>query len=307
MRDTDRNTSNPNTADLNGIDLAHLQTWIGREQVVVDDLSPHPARALSAALERPGYTPPLPVVGDALPPAWQWLYFVDTPSRLQTGADGHPRTGGFLPPVPLPRRMWAAGHFTVHAPLVLGTPAEKHSVVSHVDLKQGSSGTLVFVTVTHTLRQGGQVCIDEEQNLVYRAMPTAPAPLPVGESAPLDADWRIAVQPDPVLLFRFSALTYNGHRIHYDRPYAIEQEFYPALVVHGPLQATLLADSVRAHCPGCGITDFRFRAQRPLFDTDTLWVCGKRAGDRVALWTESHDGFIGMTATAVLTGAVGAC
>lgn len=285
------------------IDLAHLQTWIGREKVVTDDLSPQRACALSAALERQGYQPPLPVAGSALPPAWQWLYFVDTPSALATGLDGHPKTGDFLPPVPLPRRMWAAGQFTQHQPLLLGSVAQKRSRVSQVDLKQGASGTLVFVTVKHSIEQAGEVCIEEEQNIVYRQMPTGPAPLPPGKAAPEAADWCIDIEPDPVLLFRYSALTYNGHRIHYDRQYAIAEEFYPALVVHGPLQATLLANSVREYCASDArnpIVAFSFRAQRPLFDTDRLSICGRREGNEVTLWTRSHDGFIGMTASARL-------
>jgi 3-methylfumaryl-CoA hydratase len=283
------------------IDIDHLQTWVGREKVVTDDLSPHQARALSAALERDGYQPALPGVGSVLPPAWQWLYFVDTPSALMTGSDGHQMTGDFLPPVPLPRRMWAAGKFAVHKPVLLGAAAQKRSVVSSVDLKQGSTGTLVFVTVKHTIEQARQVCVEEEQNIVYLEMPTGPSPLPLGKVAPEHADWIIDIQPDPVLLFRFSALTYNGHRIHYDRHYAINDEFYPALVVHGPLQATLLANSVREHCAGLDIVDFSFHAQRPLFDTDRFSVCGKRECDEVTLWTRSHDGFIGMMATARLS------
>ena len=282
------------------IDIEHLQTWVGREQIVEDDLSPVKARALSAALEREGYQSPLPEAGDLLPPAWQWLYFVDTPGALMTGVDGHPKTGGFLPPVPLPRRMWAAGKFSVSKQLVLGTPAKKRSVVTSVELKEGSTGTLVFVTVKHSIEQDGAVCIDEEQNIVYREMPTGPSPLPPGKAAPEQADWAIGLQPDPVLLFRFSALTYNGHRIHYDRQYAIDEEFYPALVVHGPLQATLLADSVRENCPGHTIESFSFRAQRPLFDVDSLSICGKCNGNKIEVWTRSHDGFVGMKASATL-------
>lgn len=283
------------------IDIDHLQSWVGREKVLTDGLSPHQARALSAALEREGYRPALPDAGSVLPPAWHWLYFADTPSALMTGSDGHPKTGDFLPPVPLPRRMWAAGKFVVHNPVLLGVVAQKRSVVSGVDLKQGSTGALVFVTVKHSIEQSGQVCVEEEQNIVYREMPTGPSPLPSGKVPPEEADWVIDIQPDPVLLFRFSALTYNGHRIHYDRHYAIEEEFYPALVVHGPLQATLLANSVREHCAGLEIADFSFRAQRPLFDTDRLSVCGKCQDDKVSLWTRSHDGFIGMAATAHLS------
>lgn len=283
------------------IDIAHLQTWIGREQITVDDMSVFKAQALANALQRETYSLPYPEAGVELNPAWQWLYFVDIPSALQTGQDGHPKTGGFLPPVPLPRRMWAAGNFNYLAPIVLGVAAEKRSVVTHVELKEGSTGTLVFVTVKHVISQQGRVCLKEEQNIVYREMPTAAVALPPGKQAPEDSDWTIAIQPDPVLLFRFSALTYNGHRIHYDRQYAIDDEFYPALVVHGPLQATLLANTALEHCPNERISEFSFRAQRPLFDTDKFSLCGKREGDELTLWTQSHDGFIGMKASATLS------
>lgn len=285
------------------IDISHLQTWVGREKTVVDDLSADKARALSAALEREDYRPALPESGSALPPCWQWIYFVDTPSALTTSGDGHPKTGGFLPPVPLPRRMWAAGNFAIHLPVLLGTPAHKRSVVSSVDLKQGATGTLVFVTVRHTIEQAGRICMEEEQNIVYREMPAEPSPLAPGKTAPKDTDWVIDIRPDPVLLFRYSALTYNGHRIHYDRQYAIEEEFYPALVLHGPLQATLLANCARQFYADTELSQlmyFSFRALRPLFDTDCLSLCGKRDGNTLSLWTRSHEGFVGMTATAQL-------
>lgn len=296
------------TVSRPAIDIDHLKTWIGREQTVENGLPPASARALSAALERDDHRPALPSAGDALPPAWQWLYFLETPSALNTGTDGHPKTGGFLPPVPLGRRMWAAGNFKIRRPLMLGRSARKKSVVSDVELKEGASGTLVFVTVKHTVDQFSEVCIEEEQNLVYLEIPTRASPLPPGRRAPDDADFCINIQPDPVLLFRYSALTYNSHRIHYDRLYAVESEFYPGLVVHGPLQATLLADSAAKFFGDDGkfrVADFSFRAQRPLFDSDPLSICGTREGDELRLWTRSHDGFIGMTATARLTDGEG--
>lgn len=279
-------------SDSNAIDIDFLKTWVGKERIREDDLSPFKAQALGAALDREATL----VAGDALPPTWQWLYFVDTPQASATGPDGHPKTGGFLPPVPLPRRMWAAGNFTIAKPLTLGCPAQQSSVIKSVDLKAGKSGTLLFVNVEHSTRQNGELCLVEEQNIVYRDMPTTSAPLPPGELAPADADWEMPITPDPVLLFRYSALTYNGHRIHYDRDYAVNSEFYPALVVHGPLLATLLAELVVKHIPGAQMETFQFRAQRPSFDTDNFTVCGKRNGDNLALWTRSHDGFIGMSA-----------
>lgn len=282
------------------IDIDYLKTWVGNEKTVTDEISKFKVDALSTALSVEDNRHNFLQGANDLPPAWQWLYFLDTPDRSNTGEDGHPKTGGFLPPVPLPRRMWAAGKFSIRKPIKYGSPAERRSIVSNVDLKQGSTGALVFATVNHTISQNGGVCIEEEQNIVYREMPNSPMPLLEGKQAPSDCDWAIEVRPDPVLLFRYSALTYNGHRIHYDRDYAVEREFYPALVVHGPLQATLLANSVRQNHSERQIIDFEFRAQRPLFDTDAFQVCGKSVGNKVKLWTRDKDGFIGMIANATL-------
>lgn len=281
---------------MSQIDIDFLRTWVGKENSVTDDFNPFPARALAAALDHSD----LPSKGDALPLPWHWLYFLDTPTASATGCDGHPKKGGFLPPVPLPRRMWAAGSLQVDQPLLLGTSAQRKSTIRSVELKEGKSGALVFVTIEHVLQQNGQVCIREEQNVVYRDMPLAAIPLPLGEIALDNADWCKSLVPDPVLLFRFSALTYNCHRIHYDRKYAIEDEFYPALVVHGPLLATLLLDLVIANCEGERVAKFGFRAVRPTFDLGPLTVSGKRAGNQVSLWSADHQGFVGMTANAVL-------
>jgi 3-methylfumaryl-CoA hydratase len=278
------------------IDIDHLRQWVGREQVVEQAIDPFPAVALSGLLDRA--TPP--AVGGALPLPWHWLYFLETPARAATGVDGHPQRGGFLPPVPLPRRMWAAGSLQCDHPLRLGLPARKRSTVRRVDLKEGRSGPLVFVTVDHLLEQDGRVCLREEQNIVYREAPTGPAPLPAGEPATRAAQWSATLQPDPALLFRFSALTYNGHRIHYDRDYAVREEFYPALVVHGPLLATALLDLLERGRPGVPVRAFRFRALRPAFDTDTLQLCAAADGDTVELWTQDAHGHIGMTAQATL-------
>jgi 3-methylfumaryl-CoA hydratase len=281
---------------MSAIDLDHLRQWTGRERSVVDDLHPFAARALANALD--DKTPP--TAGDALPPGWQWLYFLDTPAASDTGADGHPKLGGFLPPNPLPRRMWAAGQMQIVHPLRLGRPATRHTTIRSVDAKSGKSGPLVFVTLDHRITQDDRVCIQEEQNLVYREMPSGPAPLPPGEAAPADADWRRTVTPDPVLLFRYSALTYNSHRIHYDRHYAVECEFYPALVVHGPLLATLLIELVRTQLPHVQLSSFRFRAMRPTFDIRPFHVCGKRHGQRLQLWTSDHANELCVSAEAEL-------
>ncbi|HWH84076.1 MAG TPA: MaoC family dehydratase N-terminal domain-containing protein [Burkholderiaceae bacterium] len=282
---------------MNLIDIHDLQRWVGRQAESTQSLDPFPARALAAALDR---VDALPADG-TLPLPWHWLYFLDTPTSSGTGADGHPTRGGFLPPVPLPRRMWAAGRLRVMAPLVLGQPAYKTSRIASVDLKEGKTGALVFVNLEHTLQQRGMTCLVEEQNIVYRDMPVASAPLPATEAAATDADWETTILPDPVLLFRFSALTYNGHRIHYDRDYAVQHEFYPALVVHGPLLATWLLDLLRREVRDATVSEFRFRAVRPTFDTDVVRVCGKRDGMQVMLWTANTQGFVGMTARATLS------
>ncbi|MEO8297347.1 MAG: acyl-CoA dehydrogenase [Burkholderiales bacterium] len=278
------------------IDIEHLRGWVGRQQVAEQTIEPYPARALAGLLDQPQ----APVAGDPLPLPWHWLYFLDTPSRAGTGPDGHPKRGGFLPPVPLPRRMWAAGKLQITQPLVIGAAARRVSTVRSVELKEGKTGPLVFVTLDHELLQGDRLCLREEQNLVYREAPAAPAPLPPGEAAATTSAWSATVVPDPVLLFRFSALTYNGHRIHYDRDYATQQEFYPALVVHGPLLATLLLDLLQRERPGAAISEFRFRAQRPAFDTDPVKLCGAIDGAQVKLWTVDPQGMVGMSATATL-------
>lgn len=196
--------------------------------------------------------------------------------------------------------MWAAGNLQIEQPLVLGRPGHKKSTIRSVALKEGKSGALVFVTIEHALYQNDRLCILEEQNVVYRDVPSGPAPLPAGDMAPDDTDWIMTVVPDPVLLFRYSALTYNSHRIHYDRDYAVKEEFYPALVVHGPLLATFLLDLVGVQLADNRIAKFSFRAVRPIFDRAPFKVCGKRNGNQVNLWTADSDGFVAMTASAEL-------
>ncbi|WP_439589028.1 FAS1-like dehydratase domain-containing protein [Hydrogenophaga sp.] len=274
------------------IDLDHLRQWVGRSATQEQHLEPFAARALAGLLDRTD----APGEGDALPLLWHWLYFLEAPSRAGTGVDGHPKRGGFLPPVPLPRRMWAAGELTLHRPLRLGRSARKTSTVRSVDLKQGKAGALVFVTVAHELAQDDRACISELQHIVYREAPAAPAPLPPGETAPTAAEWSRELLPDTPLLFRYSALTYNGHRIHYDRDYATQVEFYPGLVVHGPLLATLLLDLAAREKADAAVAHFSFRAQRPAFDTDALRLCGRPDDGGAALWTADPSGAIGMTA-----------
>ncbi len=242
--------------------------------------------------------------GTPLPPLWHWLSFLPLYRQGELGEDGHAQRGGFLPPVPLPRRMWAGGQLELRAPLVVGDAVERTSTVANVVEKEGRSGRLVFVTVEHEVRRAGapEPAIVERQDIVYReaARPGDPAPAPT--PAPTDAAFTRRIAPDAVLLFRYSALTFNGHRIHYDRRYATEVEGYPGLVVHGPLIATLLVDLVARELPEAAVTGFRFRAVRPAFDTAPLLVSGVREGADVRLWAHDEDGWLCMDATATVAG-----
>jgi 3-methylfumaryl-CoA hydratase len=276
------------------LDIDHLREWVGREQDREQAIEPFPARALAGLLEREK----APQEGDPLPLPWHWLYFLDTPRRSEIGGDGHPARGGFLPPVPLPRRMWAAGRIEVAAPLTVGAHVRKVSTVTKVDLKQGKSGPLVFVTVRHQFEQARKVCLVEDQEIVYREAPTGPAALPPGEPAAATAMSSRLFRPDPATLFRFSALTYNGHRIHYDHEYATQVEFYPALVVHAPLLATLLLDLAAHVHPGSFVARFEFRAVRPSFDTGSVRLCASPTAQGAGLWTVDDEGFVGMKASA---------
>ncbi len=255
--------------------------WIGRTETVTDVLEPSRTNALCAAL---GNAVQLEA-GAVLPALHHWLYFWTVHPPPGLGPDGHPAKGGFLPPVPLPRRMWAGGRLSFLSPLRLGERIARTSTILKVEEKSGKSGPLVFVTVEHRLANARGEAIVEEQDLVYRAASASGPPLPASGGAAPDAPWRDDVMPDPVLLFRYSALTMNGHRIHYDRPYAMNEEAYPALVVHGPLQATLLAGLAvrRLERP---LSRFEFRGQSPAFDGVTLHVCGQADGEGASLWSE---------------------
>ncbi|OYU48867.1 MAG: acyl-CoA dehydrogenase [Rhizobiales bacterium PAR1] len=265
-------------------DIAHLSQWIGRSEERHERLAPFPANALAATLDRadPAYGE-----GTSLPPLWHWLHFLPIHAMSDVGADGHAEKGGFLPPVTLPRRMWAGSRFTFHKPLVIGDTVSRVSTIAKVEHKVGRTGELVFVTVKHLLSGAGGLAIEEEHDIVYReaAQPGAAAPAPV--AAPIEADWRRPIHPDAVLLFRYSALTFNSHRIHYDLEYVTKVEGYPGLIVHGPLIATLLLDGLRRQKPEARVAKFSFRAVAPIFHIDAFSVCGRFIGPGQAkLWAE---------------------
>ena len=273
-----------------------LQAWVGREQVCDDVITQAPVSGLSATLD---YRQPRARAGEALPPLWHWLYFLPAPAASRLDTDGHALRGDFLPPVPLPRRMWAGSGIRFVAPLQVGDAVRRLSIIEAVDYKCGRSGELVFVTLLHRVLRAGELAIEERQKLVYRqAVAAAPAPQP----APFTAQWSRTLVPDPVLLFRYSALTFNSHRIHYDQRYATEQEAYPGLVVQGPLSATLLLDLLERELPGARLGSFEFRALRPLFAGDTIELQGRRQGQAVDLWALDREGALAMTAAATLAG-----
>jgi 3-methylfumaryl-CoA hydratase len=281
------------------VNIDHLREWLGRTESRADVITPTPVAALSATLDRED---PSPQAGDALPPLWHWLYFLPICRQSEVGDDGHPRRGGFLPPVPLPRRMWAGSRLQFHHPLRVGDTVSRVSTIVDVKHKEARSGALVFVLVRHEIRNAGGVALTEEHDIVYRDNPTPGEPVPKPQEAPGNHAWAREIHPETVLLFRFSALTFNGHRIHYDRPYVTEVEGYPGLVVHGPFVATLLLDLLRRNLPDARVASFAFRAVRPLFDIAPFSVCGKVEADgkTVKLWAKDSAGWLTLDATAVL-------
>lgn len=275
--------------------LDHLKDWIGRSEEVADSATAAPLAGLAATLDH--IDPPWPA--GELPPLGHWLYFLPKAPQREIAEDGHPHRGGFLPPVPLPRRMWAGGQLEFLAPVRPGAALHRRSTIADVQPKSGRSGAMVFVKVLHEISVGpvggGTLAVREVHDIVYREAPRPGEAPPPSEPAP-DAVWRRPLTPDPVLLFRFSALTFNGHRIHYDRKYCEEVEGYPGLIVHGPLTATLLVDLFLRENPGARVTAFRFRARRPLFDIHPLTLCGAPAPGGATLWALDHEGKLAMTA-----------
>lgn len=282
-------------------DLEGLTDWIGRTETRDDVIAADRVAAMAATLDHERAPGP----GAALPPGWHWLFFNPAVRAAEIGPDGHPKRGGFLPPVPLPRRMWAGGRLTFHAPLKMGEVARRESEILKVEAKSGRSGALVFVTVRHRIHGAAGLGIEEEHDIVYRPLPAPGVVAPAPPQAPTDGVWRREIRPDPVLLFRYSALTFNGHRIHYDHPYVTQVEGYPGLIVHGPLIATLLMDLANRERPGA-LRHFAFRAISPLFDTAPFSVHGAPAvnGASVRLWAAGPGGALAMSADAELDPAI---
>lgn len=280
------------------VDAAKLMQWIGRSESTEEVIAPFPSNALAATLNR---TDPPYRAGSALPPLWHWMHFLPVHPMSEVGADGHAAKGGFLPPVPLPRRMWAGSRLTFHRALVIGDTASKKSTITKVEHKSGRSGELVFVTVRHEMTDKRGVAINEEHDIVYREAIQTGAPAPAPIPAPQTSDWERPVHPDPVLLFRYSALTFNSHRIHYDQPYVTGVEGYPGLIVHGPLIATLLLDGLRRAKPEARVIGFEFRALAPIFDVDDFAVCGAFESEGKARLWATKAGALCMDASATFS------
>jgi 3-methylfumaryl-CoA hydratase len=278
-----------------------LQAWIGRSEAVHDTIGPTPVAALAATLDHPAAAVP---AGTPLPPLWHWLYCLPLHRQSEIGPDGHGKRGGFLPPVPLPRRMWAASQFEFRSPVRVGDEVTRTSTIDGVTTKEGRTGKLVFVKVRHELRGNGiaDPAIVEFHDIVYRQAKRPADVEPPPQPAPTGALWQREIVPDDVLLFRYSALTFNAHRIHFDRKYVTEVEGYPGLIVHGPLIATLLMDLLHRHAPEAVVATFRFKAVRPTFDLHPFRVSGQRDGNRVKLWAQDHEGWLTMDALATLKG-----
>jgi 3-methylfumaryl-CoA hydratase len=270
--------------------------WIGRKRSQRSSLDPWPSSAFHASIGSPAE----PVTGE-LPLLWHWLYFLEAPERLQQGEDGHPRKGDFFPPIDNPRRMFVGARTCAHGPLRIGADAELEERILACEAKSGASGAMTMLTVGYQYRQAGTLCIEEERDFMYlpaRAVAEQESRCDEEVAIP-PAPWSWDVPTDPVLLFKYSALTFNGHRIHYDRDYARNVEAYPELVVQGPLTALLLAELARERL-GRPLTEFTFRARAPLYAGDSVRLRGEPAsgGDPIQLVAYRADGKVAMTAEA---------
>ena len=274
-------------------DLDTLRSWVGRTQETAETIRAAWCQKMEETLDRD----PTMADGDVLPPLWHFVTHLDSTRLSELGRDGHPMRGQFLPPVALPRRMWAGGRFTFHGDVHLGELVTKRSTIGDIVMKEGRTGPLCFVTVNHQLMVDGAVRIEESQDLVYREDPAPDAPKPEPKPAPVEADFTRTITPSEVMLFRYSALTFNGHRIHYDRDYARDVEGYKGLVFHGPLTATLLADLAVSEM-GKPLASFSFRGLAPLFDDEPFTLSGVSTAEGAELWASTPNGGVAMQASA---------
>ena len=277
-------------------DLEKLKEWIGQKESAVDYVTVPAVHRLAATLDRDD---PMPRAGDPLPIGWHAILFPRVVRHSQIGADGHPERGDFLPPVPLPRRMFAGKRTTFAQDLRVGDEVRRESTIAAVTVKQGRSGQMVFVTVKTDIFSSRGLAISEEQDIVYRAEPDPNAPPPAPQPAPATAAWKNTVTPDPVMLFRYSALTFNGHRIHYDHRYVTGTEGYPDLVMNGGLTTLLVYELARANAK-TPIRNMASRNVRALFVNRPIHFGGEPAADgrSAKLWAADRDGALALTAEA---------
>ena len=276
------------------LDVDHLRGWIGKEELSAERLTGSLVQRFNATFDR---TSPCEDRKDA-PLLIHLCLGQATVPTAELGPDGHPARGDFLPPVPLPSRMWAGGEFTFHAPIRIGDIVERHSRITDVVVKEGRSGTLCFVTVEHEISSGGRKALSERQDIVYRAATSTGSTQTKSDPAIAATGTQShTINPSPVFLFRYSALTFNGHRIHYDTPYTRNEEHYPGLIVHGPLQATLLVQYA-ADIKKAPPAHFEFRSLSPIFDTHDFSLNAETDGPALQLWTARIGGPIAMQARA---------
>ncbi|NIJ14815.1 3-methylfumaryl-CoA hydratase [Saccharomonospora amisosensis] len=264
-----------------------LDGWQPEPITEHDVIAQAPVAALSAVLDQPLAARE----GEPLPPLWHWLHFLEWPPQQELGADGHPRAGHFLPPIPDRRRMFAGGRSRVSAPLLVGLETERISTLDRAVVKQGSTGEMVFVTVHTELRQRGETRVIDEVDYVYRSGEDSRRVFEPASGPPPDPSdpWRLPVDTDPTLLFRFSALTANAHRIHYDAPYATRVERYPGLVAHGPLLVLLMLELVRRNEPR-PVRCLDYRLRRPVFCGEPVLVHGFPEADAAELVVSGAGG-----------------
>jgi 3-methylfumaryl-CoA hydratase len=273
--------------------LDSLKDWIGRTESQVDQVTIPAVHRLAATLDR---SDPMPRSGDPLPAAWYSIFFPRVVVQSEIGADGHPKRGDFLPPVPLPRRMFAGRRTTFHAELRIGDEVRKDSTITSVTAKKGRQGLMVFVTVRAAISCPRGLAITEERDIVYRGETDLKLPPAQPQPAPGNAVWSRSITPDEVMLFRYSALTFNGHRIHYDHRYVTGVEGYPGLVMNGGLTTLFLYELARAHAKG-SIVEMNSRNVRPLFVNQPIALCGEPGADGATarLWAMDPAGALALS------------
>ncbi len=266
-----------------------FDAWLGRTESCTERIGPNPLRGFAALLDRPE-TPA--AAGSPMPPLWHWFYFLEMTPQSRIAHDGHAEKGGFLPPIELPRRMWAGSRFRFNHPLRIGETVTRRSRIDSIDFKQGRSGKLAFVEVGHEYDSPSGLAFSERHDIVYREARSADSAALPPKPAPADPDFKRETRADAIALFRYSALTFNAHRIHYDRDYVREVEGYPGLLVHGPLLATLLLDELLRQFPGRQLLEYSFRVTHPVFDTESFNLCGREPDEegRTEIWIANEGG-----------------